>query len=73
VQSKSTIVFGSDGGIDMMLKNYLNRIGSNVQLNSAGFFEADTRAAVLDVYRSNLRSGSSNSQPQQSQDEGISI
>jgi hypothetical protein len=74
VQAKSTIVFGSDGGIDMMLKDYLNRIGSDVQLNSAGFFEADTRAAVLDIYRSNLRSGSSNSQaqPKQSQQEGYS-
>jgi hypothetical protein len=75
VQGKSTIVFGSDGGIDMMLKNYLNRIGSDVQLNSAGFFEADTRAAVLDMYRSNrqeLISINPQAQPKQSQQEGYS-
>jgi hypothetical protein len=75
VQSKSTIVFGSDGGIDTMLKDYLTRIGSDVQLNSAGIYEADTRAAVLDMYRSNpqkLVSSNPQTQPQQSQQEGYS-
>jgi hypothetical protein len=76
VQSKSTIVFGSDGGIDTMLKDYLTRIGSDVQLNSAGIYEADTTAAVLDMYRSNrqqLVSSNPQEQPQQSQQERLSM
>ncbi len=40
VKAKATLLFGSDGGIDTMLRKHLTEIGYELTLNSAGVFEA---------------------------------
>jgi hypothetical protein len=45
VKAKATLLFGSDGGIDTMLKTHLTEIGYDLSLNSAGVFEATFKPA----------------------------
>jgi hypothetical protein len=46
VKAKATLLFGSDGGIDTLLKNHLIEIGYDLHLNSAGVFEAKFTASA---------------------------
>jgi hypothetical protein len=46
ISGNATLLFGDDGGIDRLVKNYLLDRGYSLNLNSAGIYQATAPAAV---------------------------
>ena len=74
VKAGAKILCGNDGDTDALTRQYLTELGSDLHLNSAGYYEATSQASVALIDRAvtvaqriNLMQPSQNSQERESE------